>query len=70
MLKETGEYGKLLDEGTELLFMAKRLADIAEDTDRLAEEDKQFIIERAGKSNHAGLVELFNALLEYMQSSM
>lgn len=63
--------GTVPEERTKLLFLAKRLADIAKDLDKITmEEDKQFVIERAGKSSHVELVELFNILLEYMQSSM
>ena len=57
----------LSEERTKLLFISKRLADIAKDLDKLDEEDKKFVIERVDKLNPIGLVELFNALGEYME---
>lgn len=37
------------------------------DLDKLSEEDKKFVIERVGNLNAIGLVELYNALGEYME---
>ena len=35
--------------------------------EELSEEDKRFVIERVDKLNRVGLVELYNALGEYME---
>lgn len=59
--------GVLSEERTKLLFIFKRLADIAKDLDNLDEEDKKFVIERVSKYNPIGLVGLNNALLEYIE---
>lgn len=48
-----------------LLFLAKRLVDIAKDIETLAEDEKMYIIGRAEKLSPISLVELYNALGEY-----
>lgn len=67
MSEDMEHYGVLSEERTKLLFISKRLVDIAKDLDRLDEEDKKFVIERVDKLNPIGLVELYNALGEYME---
>lgn len=52
---------------TELLFIAKRLVDFTKDFGKLSEEEKKYVIERADKLYGYGLVELYNALGEYMR---
>ena len=61
------QYGSISNEKTKLLFLANRLSDAAKDLDKLSEGDKRFVIERVDKLNRVGLVELYNALLEYME---
>lgn len=48
-----------------LLFIAKTLADIADDIDKLEENEVRYIIEKAEKMNPIGLIELYNSLGEY-----
>lgn len=67
MSEDVEHYGVLSEERTKLLFISKRLADIAKDLDKLDEEDKKFVIERVDKLNAIGLVQLYNALGEYME---
>ena len=64
MAEDTEQYG---DDKSQLLFIAKRLSDIAKDLDGLSEYDKQFVVERVDKVNAVGMVALYNALLEYME---
>lgn len=52
---------------TNLLFIAKRLMDIAEDIEKLCDEDKRFVIKRVDEQKPFVLAELYNALLEYME---
>lgn len=52
---------------TELQFIAKRLVDFTKDFERLSEEQKKYVIERADRLNGYGLVDLYNALGEYME---
>lgn len=66
-MSEEARYGDFSENETKLLFTSKRLADIAKDLDKLNETDKKFVIEKADKLNAIGLVELYNALLEYME---
>ena len=66
MSEDNENYGEISEEKTRLLFMGKRLADVAADLEKLTEKDKKFVIERLDKLNPIGLVELYNALLEYM----
>ena len=40
--------------------------DLFKDLDKLCEGDKKFVIERVDKLNPKGLVELYNALIEYI----
>ena len=67
MSEEHEQYGTVSEKKTKLLFIAKRLADVAKDIDKLTEEDKKFVIEGVDKLNPLGLVELYNALGEYME---
>lgn len=67
MSEDQEQYGTISEERTKLLFIAKRLSDVAKDLDKLSEEDKRFVIERVDKLNRVGLVELYNALGEYME---
>ena len=48
-----------------LLWIAKRLTDIAADINELPEEEKKVVIKRAEKNSPIQLIELFNALNEY-----
>ncbi|CAK7037005.1 hypothetical protein [Tissierella sp.] len=66
MSEDMEHYGTVPEEKTKLLFIAKRLVDIAKDLDKLGEEDKRFVIERIDKLNPLELVELYNSLGEYM----
>lgn len=52
---------------TELQFIAKRLVDFTKDFGKLDEEQKKYVIERADKLYGYGLIELYNALGEYME---
>lgn len=52
---------------TQLQFIAKRLVDLTKDFIELEEEEKKYIIERADKLHGYGLVDLYNALNEYME---
>lgn len=52
---------------TELQFIAKRLVDFTKDFGKLNEEEKKDVIERADKLYGYGLVDLYNALGEYME---
>lgn len=67
MSEEHEQYETVSEEKTKWLFIAKRLADVAKDLAKLDEEDKKFVIERVDRLNPIGLVELFNALGEYME---
>ena len=49
----------------ELLFISKRLADVAKDIEGFTDKEKQYIIERAEKISSGSLIELFNILGEY-----
>lgn len=49
----------------ELLFISKRLVDVAKEIENFTEEEKQYIIERAEKISSGSLIELFNVLGEY-----
>lgn len=48
-----------------VVWIAKRLSDVAMDIDVLSEEDKKEVIKRAEKSSPFALIELFNSLNEY-----
>lgn len=52
---------------TESQFIAKRLVDFTKDFEKLDEEQKKYVIERADKLYGYGLVDLYNALGEYME---
>jgi len=52
---------------TELQFYAKRLVDFIKDFEKLSEEEKKYVIERADNFYGYGLIELYNALGEYME---
>lgn len=52
---------------TELQFIAKRLVDFTKDFGKLDEEQKKYVIERADRIYGYGLVDLYNALGEYME---
>ena len=54
------------EEKSKLIFMAKRLSDVAKDLENLSEADKKFIVERIDFENPRVLIELYNALFEYM----
>lgn len=51
---------------TELLFLSKRLKDIATEIDKLNQEEKTFIVEKADSEAPMEMEELYNALLEYL----
>lgn len=67
MSENMEKYGEVSEDRTKLLFIAKRLADIAKDIDDLNDDDKKYVVERADMLNPLELVELYNALLEYME---
>lgn len=48
-----------------LLWIAKRLVDVAKDFEGLSEEDKQLVIERAEKLSPYPLIDLYNSLGDY-----
>lgn len=48
-----------------LLWISKRLADIAKDIEGLREDEKKYIIERAEQLSPISLIESYNALGEY-----
>ena len=52
---------------TELQFIAKRLADFTKDFGDLDEKEKKYVIKRVDKTYGYGLVDLYNALGEYME---
>lgn len=52
---------------TELQFIAKKLADFTKEFGDLDEKEKKYIIKRVDKTHGYGLVELYNALGEYME---
>lgn len=49
----------------DLYWIAKRLMDVAKDIEKLSEEDKEFVIQRAEKMNPYPLIDLYNSLGEY-----
>lgn len=55
------------EKDTKLLFMAKRLVDLAKDFQGLNEDEKKIVIEKADEQNGYGLVDLYNNLGEYME---
>ena len=56
-----------MDRDTKLLFIAKKLVDFTKDFGKLNEEEKKNVIKRADKLYGYGLVDLYNALGEYME---
>lgn len=48
-----------------LLWIAKRLSDIAKDMNKLSEKEKQLVVQRAEKNSPIELIDLFNSLNEY-----
>lgn len=56
-----------LEKDTKLLFIAKRLVDLTKDFEKLNDEDKKYVIERADELFGYGLVDLYNNLGEYME---
>lgn len=54
------------DEKTKLLWLAKRLADVAEEMNSLSDEKKKMVIERADKKEAWNLKALYESLDEYM----
>lgn len=50
-----------------LLFIAKRLADLSDEIDSLREDEKRYIIERAERISPDSLTELYNSLGEYAE---
>lgn len=50
----------------ELLFISKRLKDIVKDIDKLNDEEKEFVVNRAENEAAIEIVELYNLLGEYM----
>lgn len=67
MSEDLEEYGNGSEEKTKLLFISKRLSDLAKELNKLSEEEKKFVIEKVDKLNAIGLVGLYNSLLEYME---
>lgn len=49
----------------ELLFISKRLADVAKKIANLTEGEKQYILKRAEKLSPSSLINLYNCLGEY-----
>lgn len=58
---------KSFEEKTKLNFIAKKLTDFTKDLEKLSEEDKKYIIEKADEVHGCGLVDLYNSLGEYMK---
>lgn len=54
------------DEKTKLLWLAKRLADVAEEINALNDEQKKMVIERADNRETWNLKALYESLDEYM----
>lgn len=50
-----------------LIFLSKRLIDIAKEIEDLNEDEKTYIIKQAEKLDHKSLIELYNILGEYGQ---
>lgn len=48
-----------------LLWLAKRLSDIAKDMEKLTEEEKELVVKRAEKNSPIELIDLFNSINEY-----
>ncbi len=67
MSEEQGVYLTCNERKTELQFIAKRLVDFTKDFEKLSEEEKKYVVERADKIYGYGLVEIYNALGEYME---
>lgn len=67
MSKKQGTHYARNERKTELQFIAKRLVDFTKDFVKLSEEEKKYVIERADKIYGYGLVDLYNALGEYME---
>lgn len=67
MSEEQGKYYAGNERKMELQFYAKRLVDFTKDFGKLSEEKKKYVIERADKIYGYGLVDLYNALGEYME---
>ncbi len=51
---------------TKLLWLAKRLADVAEEMNSLSGEQKKMVIERADEKKAWNLKSLYESLNEYM----
>lgn len=67
MSEQEGKYYVGNNKKTELQFLSKRLIDFTKDFGELSDEDKKYVIKRVDKSHGYGLVELYNALGEYMK---
>lgn len=67
MSEEMKKYLADNESKTELQFYAKRLVDFTKEFEKLNEEEKRYVIERVDNIFGYGLVELYNALGEYME---
>lgn len=67
MSEEQEKYYTENERKMELQFYSKRLVDFTKDFGMLSEEEKKYVIERADKLYGYGLVDLYNALGEYME---
>jgi hypothetical protein len=54
------------NEKTKLLWLAKRLADVAEEMNSIDDDQKKMVIERADKKEGWNLKALYESLDEYM----
>lgn len=48
-----------------LVWLSKRLSDVAQEIDSLSEKEKKEVIGRTEKNSPLSLIELFNSLNEY-----
>ncbi len=67
MSEEEQLYIAVSERKTQLQFITKRLVDLTKDLIDLNEEEKKYVVERADNLHGYGLVNLYNALNEYME---
>ena len=64
--KEKHEDDNALEQKTKLYFLAQKLKDVALELDKLTQDDKKFVIERAGRKETLALRSLYDSLNDYM----
>lgn len=57
----------IIENKTKLYLLAQKLKDVASELEKLNEEEKKIVIERTDQKDAVALVELYNALNEYMR---